>query len=424
MRAKEFLTEYKRDKTIEVFGPKLLAALKKDTSAGLPYQLKRERTLLNSPDMSGISIDAQTFNRVGDLILHAIETADPTKNKQYTQWLAKCYSNEGIKLEDIYSKGADWLEYYDELKRKNILPLDLRNINRLTFQELYNIVMDAELGGALEAERMKVMPKGTSKEWLNNEHVRIIQPLDEDAAKYYGNGTQWCTAARNNNMFKQYVNQGPMFILLPKFAKYEGEKYQFHPASGQCMNEQDEPVNPRITLGQRFGDLIPLFKQLDPSMDNMVIFADDTVLKHLIDQIKDFAMEPINDRLTDWEVDDEYYFKFLQDEGYVDDEGEVDWDRAPSYLEYNDDARREYNTLSDALNPSPAELRDAAEAYQLETEEPALLSDIEEVVAFSVLFNKSRSERGYLDPVAEWISTNLYVGKNNEVHQVKRSKTK
>lgn len=317
----------------------------------------------------------------------------------------------GAALEDIISKGADWLEKYDEMKRKNILPLELRDINRLTFQQLHKVISDPALGGALEAEKLKVIPKGQSKTIINNEVVRVIQPLDEEAAKYYGNGTTWCTAATNNNMFSSYNKDGPMFILLPKQPQHVGEKYQVHAVSGQFMDEQDDPVSPLIVIRERFGDLLSIFKQADPIFTWLVMFADDSVLEKLINQVKEFSLDHIHEILSDWESQDDSYYQFLKDGGYVNDDGDISED-APTYFDYNPDAEEQYDMLVSAVNLSPRELRDAAVEYASDENENPTLGDFEHIVAYAILYNRNRSEKHNLNHLAEWIGHNLYVQDN------------
>jgi hypothetical protein len=89
--------------------------------------------------------------------------------------------------------------------------------------------------------------------------LRIIRPDNEAAACYYGQGTKWCTAAKNHNMFDTYNKQGSMYIVMPRQPAHGGEKYQFHFPSAQFMNEQDRPVNVAQLLA-RFPQLKDVFQ--------------------------------------------------------------------------------------------------------------------------------------------------------------------
>jgi len=411
MRANEFLVEYKQEKTVEVFGRKLVNALLNDKGNMPAPALDRQISLLRSPDMKGIELDQQTISHVSNLILEFLKSADPTPHKQYTTWLAKVYSNQGIKLEDIISKGADWLATYQRMKNKKLLsPFD-NDINRLTFGRLHNVVTDKMLLAKLDAVDQASMSKGNSEVILNTSAVRIIHPLDVAANKYYGQGTTWCTAATNNNMFDRYNSEGPMFILLPKQPKYDGEKYQIHAASGQFMNEEDEPVDPIDILTKRFGNLITNLRQFDPNFSKMIIFAYDNVLNRIIDEISEYASESADDRLTDWEVNDEYYYTWLQEEGFVDENGDVDYENAPGYLDYNDDAKREYELILDAINPGVDKLKEAAIIYMNDEEDVPMIKDTDDVIVHMMSSSHfyTRDEREILESTAEWIRRFLYV---------------
>ena len=110
MRAKEFIVEYSQAKTAEVFGRKLLAALSADSSSFYPNGLGTAHAYLRQKDKIGAEYTDQNSQQILKDILASLEGADPTPHKQYTQWLAKCYANEHQKIEDLVSKGADWLK--------------------------------------------------------------------------------------------------------------------------------------------------------------------------------------------------------------------------------------------------------------------------------------------------------------------------
>ena len=74
-----------------------------------------------------------------------------------------------------------------------------------------------------------------------DENWFVIIPKSMDASCYWGNGTEWCTATRNeeNNQFKHYSEQGPLYININK---QTGEKYQFHFETHSFMNQKDEGI--------------------------------------------------------------------------------------------------------------------------------------------------------------------------------------
>lgn len=429
MRAKQFIFEYNQAKTAEVFGNKLIAALLVDKGSFPTMDMARQRTLLLSPDMKDIPLDEQTRGKILSDILRAIESADPTANKSYVPWLVRCYANEGVKFEDIMSKGKDWLETYTKMKLKKIIPGTSRyaNIMNIKFNELYIVINQPQYLEKLQAAEQAAMSKGESTVFLNNDAVRIIVPLDVEAAVYYGQGTQWCTAARNNNMFDRYFKGGEhkMYIFLPKQPQYDGEKYQIHPASGQFMDEQDDPIDDAYHfLSTRFGDLVQFFRWNDPHIGKMIVFADDEVLQKALDGIKEETYEYINEKVDRWSDGDNGYDQWLRDEGYVDENGDVDWDRAPGYLEYDSDAQDEYNRLVSLVTYTAKEVKQAVPEYIIddETDSPTV-DQLDRVVAYIIAKTGNRDERDANEYMADWILKNVAVDNYGQVTRIRLSRT-
>lgn len=190
-----------------------------------------------------------------DFVVGRLEQIDPTPHKEYAQWIVRAFGNNpNEKFEDYSSRGADALAKFNTLKIKKILPADKRDINRLrSLGDLENLVSQFEIPGAEEAA------KGQSKVFYEDGTMRVIVPLDMQAAMYYGQGTRWCTAAKNDNRFDSYNKNGPMYIILPKKPAYQGEKYQLHFPSSQYMDPKDEPVDLN-ELKTRFPQLVQVFE--------------------------------------------------------------------------------------------------------------------------------------------------------------------
>jgi hypothetical protein len=236
MRVRDFLIEYDRNVTIQRWGDRMFLAYRND-QAFRPYERNRhsKQTALAT-------------------IIRYLEDSDPTPNKQYVPTLAKWYSLGNFSIEDAASRGKDALTKFDLLKKRNRLEAKHRDIGRFrSWQDfensmsLYVNFTDAETN------------KGKAKEVYSDKDLRIIIPFDQTAACYYGQGTRWCTAARNNNYFDNYNERGRLYIILPKKPIAQGEKYQFHFPSGQFMDETDAPAN-LYELATRFPVLREFFK--------------------------------------------------------------------------------------------------------------------------------------------------------------------
>ena len=439
MRAKEFiLLEYKRDKTAAAFGTKMLTALTNDQRS-VAAPLGTARAALKNQVAEPLSQGTQLI--IINDILTVLEKADPTPNKEFTQWLARCYANGEEFLEDLLSNGKDMLEDYIEMKKFRVLPERERNIMNLKFNDLYTVTHNDGLINALDnayaldnARKASTVDKGQSTVLLDNSEVRIIIPEDKAAACYYGQGTKWCTAARNNNMFDHYNRDGKMYILLPKTPQYDGEKYQIHFASEQFMDDEDNQVSDILQLLQeRFGDLIPVFDRVEDNLWEYVLFAPDDEILKAVDALAELGQEYIWESISEWEQNDTYFAEWkedearkkgyvlmpdgtpftgspkqkdeLEDEGYnvddVDDDLEVDYDRMreddeiSNYLNYNDEARRFETHGNEATRPSAATVRNTTQEMYDNDGKLRKLGSIEEIIAhgISIHWCSSRRER-------------------------------
>jgi hypothetical protein len=427
MRARQFiLREYSREKTAGVFGNKLIASLAKDRSQALTNQLGTARDYLHQrAKLSGL-LDPQDTNRTDIInsIMAALESADPTANKQYVQWLAKVYANEGVMMEDLVGKARAWLETYDLYKKKRLFTgqdAGLANIMNLKYNDLANISEREDFAAKIEQGQAKTLPKGDAETVFENGQVRIIHPKDQEAACYYGQGTRWCTAATgSSNYFDNYNRSGPMYILLPKQPKYEGEKYQLHFESGQFMDETDSQIDVVELMDMRFGsDVAEFFMQVEPQIKDWLVFTPDEMLEPLIGKIKTAVNDHVYDIVNEWESDDEYWWEHLRSEGHVypeghEDEGGIDWDSVAdadlSYTDWNYDAADFIGRIVGAVDLSPSEVRELAQ----ESDEYDFLTiaDLDDIMTNSVEKTTSRDQGD--GGVAEWIKDHIYIKKRDE----------
>jgi hypothetical protein len=423
MRFKEFLREYSREKTVNVFGNKLVAALGKDKSHTLSgTQLGTDRAFIDQKMKINDVITAEQRQIIIDHIMVVIENSDPTPNKEYVQWLTKVYANQGIKLEDIISRGNSALKMYHEFKVKKILPAEYRDIGRIDFAGLEAIAQNLDLRNALaakeEQDAAKTVDKGDAETVFENAAVRIIVPKNEAASCYYGQGTRWCTAGRDNNMYDRYARDGDLYILLPKQPDYEGEKYQLHFSSGQFMDEGDNSVDSIVELlDMRFGNIVEFFREREPAINNWLVFTPDEILKPLIEKIKTAVNDHVSEIVNDWEVQDDYWWDHLRKEGYVypeghPEEGEIDFDAAAdadeSYTSWNYEANDFIVSINNAVDLQPWDIRALAEEtgreWGADTRE---IPDLDQIFIYSLEQNiRGRDGDG---GVAEWIKDHIYV---------------
>jgi len=235
---------------------------------------------------------------------------DPTKNKQYLQWLVKHYwtahskGNRNFRLfmEDL-PKIKSYLEAYYKLSlqkkdlgtEEKVTPvfakdgqpkmnpetgtpmvtkktLNLSNIDHVeNWQKLQDLVKPYLYGKGVELS-------DTEKEIVNNEanlvydgqNWQIWVPFTEKSACILGKGTEWCTTYgyeggrypnQTQNQFNSYNDDDDLIIIINK-QKPEW-KYQWHFASGQFMNRDDQQMDIKTFLNRDAQEIKePLYEYL------------------------------------------------------------------------------------------------------------------------------------------------------------------
>lgn len=166
--------------------------------------------------------------------------ADPKKGK-FIQAIIRWYVSNEFKLEDVHRLNED-LTFFNRVKNK------IENKDLLTYDTLKSVYdairpfQENENDSKSNKELMREAKAGAKK--LYQEPGMIILELEtEEAAKLYGKGTRWCTAADNNNMFKHYHDQGALYVIIANDPNGVMRKFQCHYESEQMMDEDDSSVN-------------------------------------------------------------------------------------------------------------------------------------------------------------------------------------
>jgi hypothetical protein len=276
------LLEYSRDITSQKFGASLLDKFKREPAAW-------QQRIVNA------GTDDQT---VLDHLLSRIELADPTKNKQYVPWLVRMYLNTAhLKFEDAVSKTTEPLAKFYKLVQKKQISQPNNDIGRI--KDLASLVQLVDRYPDVE-DKPKDVDRGQAKPYYEDADIRVIIPQDQTAACYYGQGTKWCTAAQNNNMFNRYNNNGEMYIIIPKKPAYPGEKYQFHFQTKQFMDEKDHRVN-LVELRERLPQLATIFAKQSKANNILVLDPDITdlpaTLQRAIPAFRQFLKQSLSEQV-------------------------------------------------------------------------------------------------------------------------------
>jgi hypothetical protein len=412
MQIRDILLEYERDRAVQALGNSLwLAALRDRVSA---WRVPLDQLLQHIVDKFGspARTESEDQKRYTDDVMGAIEAADPTTNKKYTQWMARQFAmGHVLKLEDVVSTLADAVAKFDKLNRKKKIPAPFNDINRYKTASEFMNKMD-EFEDIVDDSEDR---NSKAKKAYADEDVTVVVPENEAAACKYGRDTRWCTAAvHGNNYFDQYNRQGPMYILIPKTPKYTGEKYQLHFASGQFMDENDDPVSLSSLLGAegRFPKLREFFAVAEQdAMSDLIAFAPDNELQPVLTEYHNLLQDIVSEIISDWEASDDYYYTWLREQGHVDEEtDEVDWDNAPSYFEYDSDAETAYDNMSAAITLTPTDAREYANRGQLESDDGDMwdMPKMEDVMIMSVYDHVGKRNAG-CEPLVDYIKKRTMV---------------
>lgn len=187
-------------------------------------------------------IHEKYYNNIPSNIFRELIDSDPTTNGQkmgkYSKWIINLYVKNNLKLEDLY-KVKEYLEYYN----KYINKIEVKDINNIkSLSDLYKIISqfkEEPNQASSKSDEIRKIKEGADKVYEDSDWMVII-PKTKEASCYYGKGTQWCTAAENNNMFDDYNYDGKLYININKKDK---KKYQFHFESSSFMDETDSTIN-------------------------------------------------------------------------------------------------------------------------------------------------------------------------------------
>lgn len=451
MRAREFLIEYDRKKTAQVIsgGEKAEKALIADRgdvgpldhvrSSLIGLQMDRPVTIPGrrpaftppsdyrpAPDKPMIA-DPIVRARFLEDLLSVIELKDPSPNNIYTPWLARMYVNGGLKMEDM--NRGNILGIYDIGKRRRMIRPEHMDINSFKTYKQFEDTMFAKYDLTSIENSEKKEEQGVAEKVYEDSEVLVIVPKDEAAACRYGRGTRWCTAAtRGENYFNAYNRRGKLYILIPKNPEHDGEKYQLHFEDAAFMDENDDPIQLQWLFLKRFKDkkLLDFFLTIVKSPDIRwnIFFIDDNILAEALQSLGDLAMNKVYDVLTEWETDDHEYYRYLRNQGYVDEDGDIDWDKVAEaqadYLSYNDEAKDFLGKMQEVLYMPADKFRENIDnlidtGEDLWHDEP-LISILEGLMAALIVHEFRGPRRGEINDagVAKFINTKIVMDRSGD----------
>lgn len=184
-----------------------------------------------------ISHDTHAKAKTSDAIIdHFATHADPSNNKEHTQWVMGQYRKQHVRQED-HPRIKQALTNFTTHKAK-LANKDLNSYKRLT-----------DVENAVKPHIAKDIAQKQSDNTIKHEGADLVHSDDNGLAvhhvktkaamKLFGDGTEWCTSRKDDdhNRFDDYNQDGKLYVI------HSGEKkYHFHRESNQFMDVMDDPV--------------------------------------------------------------------------------------------------------------------------------------------------------------------------------------
>lgn len=281
-------------KTIIVEASAYQIKLDKLTKAKKDKEGKKLKPLL-SKEIFDQLVQADPTTRLNNVDLNTTDEKELEKVKagKYVDWIVKSFleipteSQPGDSyyprelkmlqdrfIEDLYKITED-LKKFDRFKGK--LPLEKRDILKLTPAQLYDAVKDFDLTLATttKSERKSAIVHPGGKMVYDSPNLRVIEisdkgPVGKEAACFYGGNnieTRWCTSAPGLSHFDYYIGKGPLYVVYnpsdTNVAPTTGlpvERYQINFESDQYMDRHDHRFDIIEKLNGPWKELKPMFK--------------------------------------------------------------------------------------------------------------------------------------------------------------------
>ena len=175
---------------------------------------------------------------------------DPTNNKIYLQWLLNRvleFTGQRDLITFTFEDAYKWKEYltiYDKVKSK--LPIEQRDINKLSLDQLKNIALEYKEKEEEILTKNDYLDKKYKIKETDAFNIYMFKTSTEQDFKMYqliSTNTEWCTRPRYNT-FKNYIDESPLFVFINK--QNRNLKYQYHITTSQFMDQTDNNVDSNI----------------------------------------------------------------------------------------------------------------------------------------------------------------------------------
>jgi hypothetical protein len=188
---------------------------------------------------------------------------------RFDDWLTRLYINGAVDFEDINGEGGDALWKWLTLHNGGVLKPQDQDFNRFeSIQQLSNRMSNGFYRGALDrlknqAEIQKLKKLAKMVTVYKDERFTCIVPLNYGATAVFNNAdgfqANFCTGGSGGiSWFRNYAPDGIIVCVLDaKNVDTKWGKWQFHAATRQIVNAQQDNRGDTSGNDQKFAELFP-----------------------------------------------------------------------------------------------------------------------------------------------------------------------
>jgi hypothetical protein len=188
---------------------------------------------------------------------------------RFDDWLTRLYINGAVDFEDINGEGGDALWKWLTLHNGEVLKTQDQDFNRFEdIRQLSNRMSNGYYRGALErlknqAEIQKLKKFAKMIIVYKDDRFTCMVPLNYGATAVFNNAegfqANFCTGGSSGiSWFRQYAPDGIIVCVLDADnVDTKNGKWQFHAATRQIVNAQQDDRNDTSGNDQKFAELFP-----------------------------------------------------------------------------------------------------------------------------------------------------------------------
>ena len=162
-------------------------------------------------------------------VLNQLYLGDPSDTKKYFNWMVKEYiNNPKVSPIHIVNLIKQYHQNINKITPENLSHIPIvdkilhnpKDINQYKLSDLYNLIQNLD-----KIKSKSEIKREGSRVIYEDERWLVLSPLTAESSCYYGAGTKWCTAARENNLFAHYTANGYLIYFLDK-SRSSGRYYR------------------------------------------------------------------------------------------------------------------------------------------------------------------------------------------------------